>query len=126
MRFSSTRSTVPIGAPSAPMTFICSRIWSKAVIGLSPVVRPLNAAIASSGQACFVIIGDPFVDGVLFGADPSGGREIGGARGVCGGAIIGDGLGRRRPLMAVQLLKLAALLVPVPGLGLLEQQQRNQ
>src|SRR4029079_708371 len=29
IRLSSTRSTVPIGAPSAPITFICARMSSK-------------------------------------------------------------------------------------------------
>jgi hypothetical protein len=51
-------------------------------------------AIASSSQARFIIIRNPFIDGLLLGAAALGGRGVGGSRSFGRGPIAGDGLGR--------------------------------
>ncbi len=68
----------------------------------------------------------PFVDGALLGADPLGRGAVGGAGRFGGGAIGSDGSGEGGLLGTIELLELAALLLPVAGLALLDEQHHAE
>src|SRR6476469_999042 len=80
----------------------------------------------SVGNADLIVTLRPFVDGALLPFDALKVGGIGGARLVGGGAVIGDGRCEGRPLMAQPLLEAGALLLPVAGLALLEDQHERQ
>jgi len=71
-------------------------------------------------------MGGPFVDGALLGADPLGGGAVGGAGRFGGGAIGSDGSGEGGLLGTIELLELAALLLPVAGFALLDEQHHPE
>src|ERR1041385_1131428 len=81
---------------------------------------------ASGGKACFIIIGGPFVEGALLGGDAVGVGLVGGA-GILGGrSIVGHGGGEARLLSGVELLEVAALLLPMAGVVLLYDEQKSE
>ena len=57
------------------------------------------------------------IDRVLLGGGAGEVGLVGGPRRVGRGAIIGDGPGKRRLLLGVELLELAALVLPVASLA---------
>src|SRR6185503_14003387 len=68
----------------------------------------------------------PFVDGALLGGDALGiglVRSLGLQR---GGAVIGDRPGERRLFLGVELLEMAALLLPVMRLAALDDEEDGE
>src|SRR6185503_1553194 len=85
---------------------------------------PSNSA--SGGKARFIIMFGPFIDGELLGGDPLDVRVVGGASGVRGGTVIGDGSRERRLFLGVKLLEAPAFVLPVTSLAFLGEQQKRE
>jgi len=95
--------------------------WGLSIVGL----QALSAKVSGS-QACFEVMGRPFVDRDLRRANLLAGGVIGGASGVGRGAVVSDGSCACRLFVAVQLFKLPALLAPVTSLELLDDQRGEE
>jgi hypothetical protein len=80
----------------------------------------------SGGKTRLKIILGPFRNGALSGFDALGGGAVGGAGGLGRGAVVGDGFGHGRSLAGIKLLELGGLLLPVAGLGFLDDQQDGE
>lgn len=87
--------------------------------------QPISAN-ASSGKAGFKVILGRFVDRALLGDDAIGSLAVGGAGSSGGRTDVRDGGRGYSLLLAVELLEVAALRLPMAGLGPLKNQQKRE